>query len=39
MNRLIRQSLAAAAACLLVAGAAAQSPCGDCGVVQSMRLF
>jgi len=38
MNRRIRQSLAAAAACLLVAGAAAQAPCGDCGVVQSMRL-
>ena len=38
MNHLIRQSLAAAAACLLVGGAAAQAPCGDCGVVQSMRL-
>jgi outer membrane lipoprotein SlyB len=38
MNRMLRQSLATAAACLLVAGAAAQAPCGDCGVVQSMRL-
>jgi outer membrane lipoprotein SlyB len=38
MNRMLRQSLAAAAACLLAAGAAAQAPCGDCGVVQSMRL-
>ena len=38
MTRRIRQSLAAAAACLLIAGAAAQARCGDCGVVQSMRL-
>src|SRR5258706_7810790 len=37
MNRILRQSLAAVAACLLVASAAAQS-CVDCGVVQSMRL-
>jgi outer membrane lipoprotein SlyB len=38
MDYLIRRSLAAAAAGLLIAGAAAQPPCGDCGVVQSMRL-
>ena len=38
MNGWLRQSLAVAAASLVVAGAAAQAPCGDCGVVQSMRL-
>jgi outer membrane lipoprotein SlyB len=38
MNRMLRQSLASAAACLLVGAAAAQAPCTECGVVQSMRL-
>jgi outer membrane lipoprotein SlyB len=38
VNRNLRHSLAVAAACLVVGGAAAQAPCGDCGVVQSMRL-
>jgi len=38
MSRSVRQLLAAVAACLVVGSAAAQAPCGDCGVVQSMRL-
>lgn len=38
MNRNLRHWLAAAAACLVMGSAAAQAPCGDCGVVQSMRL-
>jgi outer membrane lipoprotein SlyB len=38
MNRVFRQLLAVAAACLIIPGVAAQAPCPDCGVVQSMRV-
>jgi len=38
MKTLTRLAFAAAAACLLLGGAHAETPCGKCGVVQSMRV-